>query len=191
MFQESVKYANSLIKAIILFMTRREILNLTINDFIEATWEYYSNGNVNEILKELIVQDNIIPTFKIHRQKTNKFHYTFCTPEAVKSICLYLLSSGRQFDKGHNLHLIFKSNLDHLNNWFNELNEKTNVGQVAGMNRIRSHMLRKFRNSRLYNNRLRIDKKDALQWRAKGNTHKAYFKESPEKLKELYIDHME
>ena len=59
------------------------------------------------------------------------------------------------------------------------------------MNRIRSHMLRKFHASRLYNDGMSIDKIDALQGRAKDNTHKAYFKESPEQLKELYIKHMD
>ena len=36
-----------------------------------------------------------------------------------------------------------------------------------------------------------IDKIDALQGRAKDNTHKAYFKESAEALKELYIEHID
>ena len=193
---ECLQYANPLMKALILFMTssgcaRRETLNLTIDDFIEATKEYHSDGNVNEILTELIIQDKVIPTFKIKRQKTNKYYYTFCSPEATKAICVYLLGSGRRFDKGCNHHLLFKTNLDHLNNWFNELNEKVNAGQVADMNRIRSHMLRKFHASRLYNDGLSIDKIDALQGRAKDNTHKAYFKESPEALKELYIEHMD
>ena len=196
MINECLQYANPLMKALILFMTssgcaRRETLNLTIEDFIEATKEYHSEGNVNEVLTELIVQDKVIPTFKIKRQKTNKYYYTFCSPEATKAVCAYLLGSGRRFDKGCNHHLLFKTNLDHLNNWFNELNEKVNAGQVADMNRIRSHMLRKFHASRLYNDGLSIDKIDALQGRAKDNTHKAYFKESPEALKELYIEHMD
>lgn len=192
---ECVKNATPLMKAIIHFMSssgcaRRETLNLTIPDFIDATNEYHSNGNTNEVLTELIVQDNVIPTFKIRRQKTNKFYYTFCSPEAVKSICAYLLSSGRRFDKGYNHHLLFKTNLDVLNNEFRELNDITNAGQVADMNRIRSHMLRKFHASRLYNDGMSIDKIDALQGRAKDNTHNAYFKESPQQLKELYMEHM-
>lgn len=192
---ECVKHATPLMKAIIHFMSssgcaRRETLNLTISEFIDATREYHSNGSVNEVLTELIVQDNVIPTFKIRRQKTNKFYYTFCSPEAVKSICAYLLSGDRRFDKGYNHHLLFKTNLDALNNEFQELNDITNAGQVADMNRIRSHMLRKFHASRLYNDGMSIDKIDALQGRAKDNTHNAYFKESPEKLKELYIEHM-
>ena len=70
MINECLQYANPLMKALILFMTssgcaRRETLNLTIDDFIEATKEYHSEGNVNEILTELIIQDKVIPTFKI------------------------------------------------------------------------------------------------------------------------------
>ena len=199
LLSECIGYANPLMKAIILFMTssgcaRRETLNLTINDFIEATSEYHKDigdyNNIHELFTELIMRDDVIPTFKILRQKTNKYYYTFCTPEAVRSICAYLLSSGRRFDKGNKHNSLFKTNLDYLNDWFGELNEKTNAGQVAGMNRIRSHMLRKFHASRLYNDGLSIDKIDALQGRAKDNTHKAYFKESPEKLKELYIEHI-
>jgi len=196
MLKKCIEHASPLMKALILFMTssgcaRRETLNLTINDFIEATNEYHGEGNINEILTELITQDNVIPTFKLRRQKTNKYYYTFCSPEAVKSICIYLLSSGRRFDKGHNHHLLFKTNLDALNNEFNELNTIVHAGQVADMNRIRSHMLRKFHASRLYNDGMSIDKIDALQGRAKDNTHNAYFKESPEKLKELYIQHID
>ena len=196
MLNECVKLANPLMKAIILFMTssgcaRNETLSLTITDFIKATKDYHSNGNVNEILTELIVQDNVIPTFKVLRKKTNKFYYTFCSPEATKAICVYLLSSGRRFDKGYNSHLLFKTNLDVLNNCFGELNEKVGGGKVADMNRIRSHMLRKFNASRLYNDGMSIDKIDALQGRAKDNTHNAYFKESPEKLREIYIEHLD
>ena len=126
MLHDCLEYANPLMKALILFMTssgcaRRETLNLTIDDFIEATQEYHNNGNVNEILTELIIQDNVIPTFKIKRQKTNKYYYTFCTPEAVKAICTYLLSSGRRFDKGHNHKVLFKINLDYLNENFQKL----------------------------------------------------------------------
>lgn len=195
MLHQCLEYANPLMKAVILFMTssgcaRRETLNLTIDDFLEATSEYHGEGNIPEILTELIIQNNVVPTFKIKRQKTNKYYYTFCSPDATQAICAYLLSSGRKFDKGHNHHILFKTNLDHLNNWFGELNEKVGAGQVADMNRIRSHMLRKFHASRLYNDGLSIDKIDALQGRAKDNTHKAYFKESPEKLRELYIEHL-
>jgi len=197
MLNECLEYADPLMKALILFMTssgcaRRETLNITINDFLEATNEYHSNkGTVNEQLTELILQNNMVPTFKIKRQKTNKYYYTFCTPEATKAICAYLLGSGRRFDKGHNHHLLFKTNLDHLNKCFKELNDKVDGGYVADMKRIRSHMLRKFHASRLYNDGMSIDKIDALQGRAKDNTHKAYFKESPEKLKELYIEHID
>ena len=193
---DAYKIANPLMKAVILFQTssgcaRRETLNLTIPDFIEATKEYHNGGDINTICVELITRNDVVPTFKIKRQKTNKFYYTFCSPEAVTAICKYLLTSKRNFNKGHNQSRLFKINLDYLNDNFCDLNEKCGAGKVAGMNRIRSHMLRKFHASRLYNDGLSIDKIDALQGRAKDNTHSAYFKESPEKLKEVYIEHMD
>ena len=196
MLRECLKYATPLMAAILLFQTssgcaRRETLNLTIPDFIEATKEYHNGGDINTICVELITRNDVVPTFKIKRQKTNKFYYTFCSPEAVTAICKYLLTSKRNFNKGHNQSRLFKINLDYLNDNFCDLNEKCGGGKVAGMNRIRSHMLRKFHASRLYNDGLSIDKIDALQGRAKDNTHSAYFKESPEKLKEVYIEHMD
>ena len=196
MLRECLEYATPLMSALILFQTssgcaRRETLNLTIPDFIEATKEYHNGGDINMICVDLITQNDVVPTFKIKRQKTNKFYYTFCSPEAVTAICKYLLTSGRNFNKGHNHHQLFKINLDYLNDNFGDLNEKCGAGKVAGMNRIRSHMLRKFHASKLYNDGMSIDKIDALQGRAKDNTHTAYFKESPEKLKEVYLEHMD
>lgn len=195
LLQKCLTHASPLMNALILFMTssgcaRRETLNLTITDFIEASSDYHNGGTVNEVLTELIIRDDVIPTFKIRRQKTNKFYYTFCSPQATKSICKYLLGSGRCFDKGHNHHLLFKTNLDALNDEFKELNDLCDAGKVADMNRIRSHMFRKFHASRLYNDGLSIDKIDALQGRAKDSTHKAYFKESAEQLKKVYVEHM-
>lgn len=195
LLRECLGYADPLMKAIILFMTssgcaRNETLNLTILDFITATSNYHNGGNTLEIVDVLMAQNNVVPIFQIHRDKTNKYYYTFCTPEATRAICQYLKKSGRNFNKGHNQHLLFKINHDKLNNEFKKLNREVNAGQVAGYNKIRSHMLRKFHASRLYNDGLSIDKIDALQGRSKDNTHKAYFKESPESLKELYKKHM-
>ena len=196
MLKKCVECSSPLMKAILLFMissgcARRETLNLTIDDFIIATEEYHTSGSIHENLVELISQDNVIPTFKIRRQKTNKHYFTFCSPQATKAIVEYLLMTGRRFDKGKNHHLLFKINLDMLSNEFGRLNDICGGGKVAGMNRIRSHMLRKFHASNLYNGGMNIDDIDALQGRGKDNTHNAYFKESSEKLKEKYIDHLE
>lgn len=96
----------------------------------------------------LIKRNDIVPTFKLTRQKTNKFYFTFCSPEAVNHILDYLIISKRKLKNEDKL---FKTNLDYLNGYFNEINEILNLGKVRKYNRFRSHMLRKFHASALYN----------------------------------------
>lgn len=190
--EEAVNITNPLMKAIILFISssgcaRQETLNITIQDFIEATREYHNSEDIYEIITILIKRNDVIPTFKLKRQKTNKFYFTFCSPEAVSFILDYLIISKRKL---RNEDKLFKTNLDYLNGYFNEINETLNLGKVRKYNRFRSHMLRKFHASALYNheNGLSLEEIDALQGRGKNNTHSSYFMENPRNLKEKYIN---
>ncbi len=189
--KDAVKIANPIMKAIILFISssgcaRQETLNITIQDFIDATREYHNSNDIYEIITILIKRDDIIPIFKLKRQKTNKFYYTFCSPQAIKYILDYLIISKRKLKAEDKL---FKINLDYLNSYFTEINESLNLGKVRTFNRFRSHMLRKFHASSLYNheNGLSLDEIDAIQGRGKDNTHSAYFMEDPIKLKNKYV----
>lgn len=190
--EEAINITNPLMKAIILFISssgcaRQETLNITIQDFIEATREYHNSEDIYEIITILIKRNDVIPTFKLKRQKTNKFYFTFCSPEAVSFILDYLIISKRKL---RNEDKLFKTNLDYLNGYFNEINETLNLGKVRKYNRFRSHMLRKFHASALYNheNGLSLEEIDALQGRGKNNTHSSYFMENPRNLKEKYIN---
>ena len=190
--KEAVNITNPLMKAIILFISssgcaRQETLNITIQDFIDATREYHDSEDMYEIITILIKRNDVIPTFKLKRQKTNKFYFTFCSPEAVSFILDYLIISKRKL---RNEDKLFKTNLDYLNSYFNEINETLNLGNVRKYNRFRSHMLRKFHASALYNheNGLSLEEIDALQGRGKNNTHSSYFMENPKNLKEKYIN---
>ena len=190
--KEAVNITNPLMKAIILFISssgcaRQETLNITIQDFIDATREYHDSEDMYEIITILIKRHDVIPTFKLKRQKTNKFYFTFCSPEAVSFILDYLIISKRKL---RNEDKLFKTNLDYLNSYFNEINETLNLGKVRKYNRFRSHMLRKFHASALYNheNGLSLEEIDALQGRGKNNTHSSYFMENPKNLKEKYIN---
>lgn len=183
-----------IMKAIILFMVssgcaRKEMMSITIQDFINATEEYHNGGTIQEIVVQLIHKDNIIPTFKIRRQKTNKFYYTFCSPEAVKYICNYLIVSARKFND-YTTEPLFKTNRDYLNRDFKELNDKFELGKVSGYNKVRSHMFRKFNASNLYDDGMSIEDIDSIQGRGKDNTHQSYFKDNPVKLKEKYSQHL-
>lgn len=190
--KDAINITNPIMQAIILFISssgcaRQETLNITIQDFIDATREYHDSEDIYEIITILIKRDDVVPTFKLKRQKTNKFYYTFCSPEAVTYILNYLIISKRKLKNEDKL---FKTNLDYLNNYFNEINESLNLGKVRKYNRFRSHMLRKFHASILYNheNGLSLEEIDALQGRGKNNTHASYFMENPKNLKEKYIN---
>ena len=193
--KDAIGIANPIMKAIILFISssgcaRQETLNITIQDFIDATSEYHNSDDIYEIITILIKRNDVVPTFKLKRQKTNKFYFTFCSPEAITYILDYLIISKRKLKNEDKL---FKTNLDYLNSYFNEINESLNLGKVRKYNRFRSHMLRKFHASSLYNheNGLSLEEIDALQGRGKNNTHSSYFMEDPIKLKEKYVDSMD
>ena len=52
-------------------------------------------------------------------------------------------------------------------------------------------MLRKFHSSQLFNDGLSIEIIDSLQGRGKDSTHASYFMDNPERLREVYIEHMD
>ena len=196
--RQVVDQSTPLVRAIVLFSissgcANAEVMSLTIQDFIDATSNttsrYHNSNNIYEVIELLIDRDDLVPTFYLKRRKTNKYYYTFCSPEAVTSICLYLVSSGRKF-KGHNEDKLFKINLDYLNEEFGVLNDKLELGEAGGYNRLRSHMLRKFNASHLYDDGMTMDDIDALQGRSKDSTRQAYFKDNPLKLKEKYVEHL-
>ncbi|MCI5737252.1 MAG: site-specific integrase [Methanobrevibacter ruminantium] len=189
--RNAVEISNPVMRAIILFMSssgcaRRETLNLTIQDFIDASYEYHNKKDIKEALLILKELDNVVPTFRIRRQKTNKFYFTFCSPEASNEVVNYLLNNRKLNSKDK----LFKINLDYLNNNFTKINNELGIGKVGKYNKFRSHMLRKFHASSLYNaeNGLNLEEIDALQGRKKDNTHSSYFMENPYKLKNKYIN---
>ena len=186
--------ASPLTTAIILFMVssgcaRKEMMNVTIQDFIDATSDYHNGGTINEVIVSLLSKDDVVPTFKIKRQKTNKYYYTFCSPEAVREICNYLIIAARPL-KDYSTEPLFKTNHDYLQKDFTGLNKKFKLGKVSGRNRLRSHMFRKYNASHLYDDGMSIDDIDSIQGRAKDDTHNAYFKDNPLKLKEKYVKHL-
>lgn len=190
--KKALKIADNRMKSIILFMSssgcaKRETLNLTIQDFINATKEYHNSNDINEVIELLKDREDIIPTFRLKRQKTNKYYYTFCSPEAVQALISYMLTLEKEFKPEDKL---FPIHEDYVTMMFIELNNILKLGKKGTYNRLRSHMLRKFHASQLYNDGMSLDEVDALQGRRKDTTHTAYFMENPSKLKEKYIQHL-
>lgn len=168
--KDALNISTPVMRSIILFMctsgcARKEMLSLTIYDFISATFEYHHKTDIKEALTYLKGLNDIVPIFRIKRIKTNKYYFTFCSPEASSEIVNYLL----KYKRFNGEDKLFKINLDYLNDNFIEINNRLNLGKVGTYNRFRSHMLRKFHASSLYNgiNNLSMDEIDALQGRKK------------------------
>ncbi len=188
--REILKVTKPVYRAIILFMlssgcARAETLSLTIQDFINSLQEYTTQQDMNKIMEELQNQEDIIPTFKIRRIKTNKYYYTFCSPEAVQYIFAYLQSTDRELKPTEKL---FVSQDKHLSRVFSKINQKLELGTAGTYNRFRTHTLRKFHASNLAKGEhpLTPDEIDSLQGRSKDTVRSSYFFDDPKFLKEKY-----
>ena len=149
-------------------LSKIEILNLTVDDFIKA--------NKSEI-----------PTFYLTRKKTAKEFFTFTTPKTAEKITHHI--------KKHNLKRndkLFNITESTLTKNMAKINAQLNLGRINNYSRFRCHMLRKYHASNLLNNTtFTIDEIDALQGRSKNKTHRSYFLNDEEKLKEKYANHLE
>lgn len=187
----AVDVATPVMKPIILFMSssgcgRAETLSLTVYNYIKATEEYHSGGSIQNIIETLNKIKDVVPTFNILRVKTNKYYTTFCSPETVTAINTYLLSRK-------NLTLespLFKINKDYFIEAFENINNKLGLDKVGFYNRFRSHALRKYHASALYNDGMSMDKVNDLQGKTKNSTDKAYFMINISDLKNDYIKHL-
>ena len=190
----AVECSQPLMKSLILFlvssgMSKVDCLKLTINDFIVATSEYHNSNDIIEVLSILNERDDIIPVFALTRTKTNKFHYTFCSPEAATSIVNYLNSRN---DKLTPESPLFKVSYHWLTIKFEYLNEQLNLGITKGNDYavLRCHTLRKYHATTLRNDGLSIDIINALQGKAKNKVDAAYYVDTPEMLKQMYQEHI-
>ena len=107
--------------------------------------------------------------------------------EAVKAINAYLLTRKDPFTKDSRL---FKISPQHMGRLYQKINNSLGLGNVGEYSRFRSHMLRKFHASALYNDCMTLDKVNDLQGKSKNSTDSVYFMTNPEDLKYEYIKHL-
>lgn len=184
--REALEISSIDLKAIILFMAssgtaKAETLSLKVSDFFNATSEYH-NGKM--ILETLSRRDDVIPTFYLKRLKTDKYYYTFCSPEASRAIVNYL-KTRKNLKKSDKL---FDFTASSLITKFQQINDKMNWGFKGSYRFFRTHSLRKFHASNIG---LTSEYIDALQGRSKNEVHEAYIKTNPSKLKEIYANVVE
>ena len=187
---ECLQISSPLVRSIILFMSssgvsRIDTLNLTINDYLEATSDYHHHqDSVKYAIRDMADQD-IIPTFNLRRQKTGHDYFTFCSHEATKSINAYLLTRTEILTRDRPL---FKIHERYINMIFERLNGYFQLGKVGNYNRLRPHMLRKYHASQLAESGMSTDHINLLQGRViPGVAHQSYIRIKPETLREEYI----
>lgn len=172
------------LKAVILFISssgtaKAETLSLSVDDFIQATQDFHDGGSIKEILDTLENREDVVPTFYLRRVKTDKYYYTFCSPEASKMIVKYL-KTRKDLKLEDQL---FDFSDAALLNRFKQINDDLGWGRKGKYRFFRTHALRKFHASNIG---LNAEYVDALQGRSKNSVHETYIKVNPDKLKEIY-----
>ena len=188
----ALNIASPVMKPLILFMVssgcaKAETLNLTIQDYINATREYHNTNNIYQVIDTLNQIDDVIPTWEILRVKTNKYYTTYSSPESVHAINNYLVSRKDPLTPDKKLFKIGNTTFT-LN--FEEINDELGLGYIGKYRRFRSHMIRKFHASALYNDGMALDKVNDLQGKTKNRTDSVYFMTNPEDLKYEYVEHL-
>ena len=197
--------ANNVCKCIILFasssgLSKVDMLNLTVGDFILACDDFLSSGELISQLYELKSEKELIPCFEGERQKTGSRYTTFCSPEASEHIVQYLIGRDAQIKEAYNNaddteelsdclqydDKLFDISYAHLSYVFRKINNKLDLGQVGKYTKFRCHQLRAYQASTLLNNDMTESEVDSLQGRRKDKTHRAYFVESKSKLFNKY-----
>jgi integrase len=199
--REALKTANNTLRPIILLeassgMTRSDVLNLTIGQFIEATEPYHNTNNIPEAIEKMLTQDNIIPAFHLRRSKTNKYFITFCSPEATMEICKYLRLRNKRNKKYHrplltDVDKLFKIHKGTYIDKFNEINNSLNCGKSGTYNQFRGHMLRKFHATQLEKYGMSRALVNVLQGKSNNAVDDVYFLEDEQTLREEYIKALE
>ena len=181
---------NNTLKTIILLatssgMSKIDMLNLTVDDFLTACNDYTSTNDVVSQLRELKRREDLIPIFRMSRQKTTKPYVTFCSPEAATHI-IHLIFENQNFEGEDK---IFECKSSTLSLWFKNLNNTLKLGTVGEYVKLRCHMLRKYHASTLINaeDGFTEEEVNTLQGRSKSMTHRSYFMERESTLKQKYI----
>lgn len=185
---------NTQLQAMILFLSssgcsRTEMINITVQDFIDATKEYHNETQLQNVLNVLKRRDDVIPMFHLVRQKTNYPYYCFCTNEATQKIILHLEQrlSRKELQPTDSLWTMKKESVTDL---FNALNNRMGWGYVNTHGFFHPHALRKYFATQLLKADCDAMTIDFLSGRHINTTQEAYFKADPLKLKNKYMYYM-
>ena len=191
MIQEALSSTSNIThKALICFMASsgldsNTVRSLTVQDFLDAC-----GVERIEELSEVLMDDDIIPTFYTTRGKTHYDHFTFCTPEATH----YLARMVMRRDVSDTDEKLFKLSAQGVQKVFYRLNDKCGFGMTSKGTRrkFHAHGLRRFFATELSSttiNGMMIDNL-IIEWflgHKIPSVKEAYYKKKPENLKQIYL----
>ena len=200
--REALKVANHTLRPIILLeassgMTRSDVLGLSVGQFLEATYPYHNQDNIQDAVKTMLTSEqDIVPTFHLRRSKNNKYFITFCSPEATIEICKYLALRDKRNHKYHrpllsDVDRLFKIHPKTYIDKFNEINTSLNRGKAGTFNQFRGHMLRKFHATMLEKHGMSRYLVKVLQGKSNNSVDDVYFIEDENTLRDEYLKAIE
>lgn len=200
--REALKIATPVMRCIILTeassgMTRSDIINLTIGQFLDSTYPYHHSNNVQEAVNIMLELDiDMIPAFHLRRRKNNKYFITFISPEATIEICKYLKLRDKRNHKYHRPLLrkvdkLFKIHPSNYIDKFTEMNNQLNRGKAGTFGQFRGHNLRKFHATMLEKYGMSRYLVNVLQGKSNSAVDDVYFIEDEDTLREEYIKALE
>lgn len=152
--KKALKRCNHKYTAVILLMAssgmgRSEILNLTINDYIESL-RMDKPLDLDNPLPQLREQEDKVCRWSIRRKKTGAPYVTFSSPESIVAInnhIEYEIENKNPY-KSLNQHLFNidgnKINDTSFNTYFRRLNDSCKFGRYGTQRFFKSHNLRKY-----------------------------------------------
>ena len=191
---QAIQNSKTKMKATILLivssgMARNEACQLTIQDFKEATREYYHKEpeNVYELIKLLKKQKHIIPVWHIKRRKTNVNYITCNSPEATT----YLIQSieERQTKKVLTFEdkLLGFSEPALITHNFMHLNDRLAFGRLATRRRFHPHALRSYFATTINSRGMPYLCAEFMLGHTVDSTRSAYYKAEPSQIKREYM----
>lgn len=160
--QEALKYSNLRDKAIILLhmssgMEATEVRKLTYGNFLDSIREYVDIKpkdyfNISELNEKLQQEKTPIGTWKIKKNRTNKYYITFNNPESINAILDYMMDRERKNKPIRSLKdpLFVNSQNKAMNSSahgsiFKSVNQRANFGHITEKRRFfSSTMLRRY-----------------------------------------------
>ena len=202
LIREALKVANPLMSAIILTeassgMTRSDVLSLTVGHFIDATYMYHHENDIEKAISKILEEPiDIIATYRLRRLKTNKYFITFTSPEAVVETCKYLQIRNKRNRKYHRPLIqktdpLFKIHQKTYIDKFGEINKALDRDKAGTYNQIRGHMLRKFHATQLEKHGMSRAMINVVQGKSNNAVDDVYFIEDENTLRNEYLRAMD